>query len=771
MSDGLEQFHATFFEESFEGLDIMESSLMELDLGTPDPETINAIFRAAHSIKGGSGAFNFTEIASFTHVLETLLDDVRCGGTSVRQDLIDLLLSSVDCVRSLIEAQRDGSAPDAEAIAATLDALQAALGGGAEPDLEPPTAGAGAQVAQGEASGWRIEIVPAPDLLKTGNEPVRILRELDGLGPLGVEADLTRLPPLAELEPEQCYLSWKLELGSAIPREKLDDIFDWIADDCDISVEAWVDATRVAGEAGNQRIGDLAVAAGIITPAQRDEVLELARNDTLGRRFGVLAASLGVMSLPQLEELLEKQKSSAPKAPPQSAGQPAPPAAVSPAAVPASAKTGPGGEGAAGVAGLAAAKPTPAAAPAAAPARPAAPRESASIRVSTDKIDALVNLVGELVITQSMLGEVGRDFDVSRLESLFAGLGQLERNTRELQEAVMQIRMLPVSVVFNRFPRLVRDTSRNLGKKIELVISGEGTEIDKTVLEKISDPIVHLLRNSLDHGIEAPDARVEVGKPESGTVHLSASHQSGSIVIEIRDDGAGINTEKLLAKARERGDIDPSETPSESEIIEMIFRPGVSSADEVTDVSGRGVGMDVVRRNIKDLNGSIEVESELGTGSTFTIRLPLTLAILDGQLLRIGDEIFVLPLISIIETVQANPRCLNVVAGEVETYRMRDEYLPVIRSHDVLLGESANESLDGHLLVIVEAEGRKAALVVDELLTQQQVVIKSLETNFSRVSGVSGATILGTGHVALILDVPGLLRMAHRAPASPRSAT
>ncbi len=373
-------------------------------------------------------------------------------------------------------------------------------------------------------------------------------------------------------------------------------------------------------------------------------------------------------------------------------------------------------------------------------------------------------MVGELVITQSMLGEIGsgeiEEFDAARLEKLRDGLQQLERNTREMQESVMQIRMLPISFSFNRFPRLVHDLSSKLGKKIELKISGENTELDKTVMEKIGDPLVHLVRNSLDHGIEMPDERIAQGKPETGVIHLNAFHQGGNIVIEISDDGGGLPADKILAKARERGLVGADEALSHERTLELIFEPGFSTAEVVSDVSGRGVGMDVVRRNIKDLGGTIEVHSTLGEGSTFTIRLPLTLAILDGQLLSVGDETFIMPLISIIESLQVDTAMVNSVAGSTEMYRLRDDYIPIVRLYEIFGIEPKTTRLQEALLVVVEHEGNKIGLMVDELLGQQQVVIKSLETNYRRIEGISGATILGDGTVALILDVGGLISLS-----------
>ncbi len=392
--------------------------------------------------------------------------------------------------------------------------------------------------------------------------------------------------------------------------------------------------------------------------------------------------------------------------------------------------------------------------------------EMSSIRVSIEKIDALINMVGELVITQSMLGEIDDDFDIDRLERLRGGLAQLARNTRELQDSVMRIRMLPIGNTFSRFTRLVRDLGRQLGKSVELKTTGEGTELDKTVLEKIADPLVHLVRNSLDHGIEPPERRRELGKPETGVIHLHAYHQGGNVVIEISDDGAGLDRARIVDSARRKGLIGPDETVTDDQALDLVFLPGLSTAKKVSDVSGRGVGMDVVRRNIQELGGTVAVRSETGRGATFTIRLPLTLAILDGQLVRVDSETYIIPLVSIVESLQIQRALVNTIAGRTEVYRLRDQILPVIRLREVFAAEDAHGALDGQLAVVVENEGRQVGLVVDELLGQQQVVIKSLESNYRRLEGVSGATILGNGVVALILDVGGLVQISRRRSSS-----
>jgi len=371
-----------------------------------------------------------------------------------------------------------------------------------------------------------------------------------------------------------------------------------------------------------------------------------------------------------------------------------------------------------------------------------------------------MNTVGELVITQSMLTQLGAQVSGSIAEQLRSGLAQLERNVRELQESVMRVRMLPISFVFSRFPRMVRDLSQRLDKQVDLKMSGDQTELDKTVLEKIGDPLVHLVRNCVDHGIELPQVRTAAGKPATGTVFLEAYHKGGNITVEVGDDGGGLNKERILEKARSRGIVGPNETPTDEAIYELIFGAGFSTADQATDISGRGVGMDVVRRNIKELGGTIEVRSSPGRGSRFIITLPLTLAIVDGQSVAVGTETYIVPLITIIESLQLKAGMVNRVAGEGEVFWFRDAYVPVLRLHEVFGVRPRATKLHEGLIMVVEGDGRRVGLFVDDLLGQQQVVIKSLETNFRRVDGVSGATILGDGAVALILDVPGLVRVA-----------
>lgn len=679
MSIDLSQFHQVFFEESFEGLQIMESSLLDLDCDSVDSETINAIFRAAHSIKGSSSTFGFTAVAEFTHVLETLLDQVRQGSRKLNPDIVDLLLQSVDCLGGMLTALQAGTALDTTQSRALIERFNGILNSkdaGAAANADTPGA-SGKPAKITDPVTWQIRFIPDVNILRTGNEPVRMFRELAEFGPMQVKALIERLPDLGQLSPESCYLGWDIELVTLESRARIEEIFEWVADESDITI-SMVDASSPQD-----------AVVPLDAPQPPETAVDIAK-----------------VTAPVIAAAAEERK-------PEPARE-----------------------------------------------KDAAKAESTSIRVSIEKIDSLVNLVGELVITQSMLGQLGSEFDMSKLARLQEGLAQLEHNTRELQENVMRIRMLPISFTFSRFPRMIRDLSRQLGKKIELKLSGEQTELDKTVLEKIGDPLVHLVRNALDHGLETPEQRRAAGKPETGIITLHAYHQGGNIMIEIRDDGRGLNREKIRAKAIANkliGELDPL---TDDQIQDLIFQPGFSTADQVTDVSGRGVGMDVVRRNINELNGSIDVHSVEGEGSTFTIRLPLTLAILDGQLVQVGDQTYIIPLVSIVESLQPRLSLVNHVAGGCDVFRLRNEYIPIIHLAEIFGITPRNRQLEKSLLVVVETGLSKVALVVDDLLGQQQVVIKSMEANYQKVEGVSGATILGDGTVSLILDITDIVQMA-----------
>ena len=670
-----------FFQESREGLDVMESGLLSLG-ASADSENINTIFRAAHSIKGGSATFGFAEVAAFTHGVETLLDEMRNGVRPVTTEAIQTLLQACDCMREMIAATEAERPLDQVRIASLNGDIKHILGEPIEAPAPMPVpvavpAPAISEAAGGgsatEPSGWRVVFEPVADLLRLRNEPTRMFAELRRLGAMVVLADASRLPPLDALDPESCYLSWNIEMTGPIPRGKLDEVFDWVDTGCRLEFTP---------------TGGSATAAPSQTRAQPQAAAPLPVE-------AKAASPIEAKAVPPAEAPLQK-----------------------------------------------------------------ASGDSGSIRVATEKVDNIINLVGELLITQSMLSSFADGIDPNDLDRLRQGLSQLARNTRELQESVMQIRMLPISFAFNRFPRIVHDLSRKLAKKVELKLSGEGTELDKTVLEKITDPLVHLVRNALDHGLEVPERRIAAGKQETGTIELAAFHEGGNIIIEVRDDGGGLNKAKILQKARERGLVAPDQELTDEQIDNLIFMPGFSTAEQISDVSGRGVGMDVVRRNINDLGGHVQISSKEGLGSTIRIRLPLTLAILDGQLVRVGKEIYIISLLAIVETIQVARERLNTLVGRTEVFRLRDEYLPVVKLCDQFGVEPDSRSAEDGLLVVLEADGKRVGVLVDDLLAQQQVVIKSLESNFKSVVGIAGATILGDGTVALIIDAPGLISSA-----------
>jgi two-component system chemotaxis sensor kinase CheA len=697
MSLDLSQFLQSFFEECSESLDSTENSLLNLELSGDNTDAIDTIFRGAHSIKGASATFAFNDVASFTHAMETLLDRIRDGKKSITREDIDLLLASVDCVRGMLNAKQSGGDIDSARVSELQTRLKSVL------DESP-------QPAKAEAKPTPKPVATAPKPASdeiSDDEFDNLLDQLHGKD---------GAPGGAAGKPD-----WRIVFRPNLKMLKngSDPIRIFRV------LESLGELRVTADDSGLPAFADL-------NPEECHlrwtlELTSQAAREQIEEAFAWVKGDAEL----EIVRLKEEKKTPAAEL-----------AAVNMESL---------------------AAPVMSAAQAASTARTAASsagQEGTSIRVSIDKVDALINMVGELVITQLMLHQQSKRLDLRRHPGMQQSLSQLDRNTRELQESVMRIRMLPISFAFNRFPRLVHDLTQKLGKKVELKMTGESTELDKTVMEKIGDPLVHLVRNSLDHGLERPEVRRAAGKPETGTLHLNAYHQGGNIVIEIADDGAGLPREKILKKAKERGLIGDERSLTDDKIHELIFMPGFSTAEQVSDVSGRGVGMDVVRKNIKALGGTVEIASREGRGTTITIRLPLTLAILDGQSVRVGDENYIIPLVSIVESVKVRKEMVCVVAGKAEIIRLREDYLPVLRLYQIFDTEPRTKDLFEGLLVIVEGEGMKAGLFVDQLLGQQQVVIKSIETNFRRVDSFSGATILGDGTVALILDIPGLIKLA-----------
>ena len=701
----IDEITEIFLEESLEGLDTMETGLLGLETGEADEEIMNDIFRAAHSIKGGAGTFGFMDVSEFTHGVETLLDEMRSGDRDVTPDAVQLLLRSVDRLRAMMdEIQSDGK-------------VDTSLNGELEKEitvmLDSSSNDTASDLANKNDSESKSSSSSDLELIDVNDIEDAVALE-DGISRWIIEFS----PHLQMLQkgndPIRIFNELRKlgELAVIADTTDVPEIDTLISENCYIK---W--NLTLVGSVTEEQIYEVFDWVLEDCDLAIEEELEWVSPKELG----------DIQNQPTQESIVEtikvevKEKKITQEKPAGKdkvvAGKAAKPEIVK------------------------AAK---------------APKETTSIRVSIEKVDSLLNLVGELVITQSMLKRFGTEVNSEDLKDLGEGLTQLERYTRELQESVMDIRMLPISFTFNRFPRLVHDISRKLGKKVELEVIGEQTELDKTVLEKIGDPLVHLVRNSLDHGIEESDARIANGKSEVGKLTLSATQEGGNIVIRVNDDGAGIDKDKLLKKAIEKGIVGPDDQLSDERILNLIFNAGFSTVEQVSDLSGRGVGMDVVRRNIKDLGGRVEVQSEVGVGTSFTIRLPLTLAILDGQLVRVGDETYIMSLLSIVETVLLTENDINDIAGRADVYQMRGEYIPIIWLKEIMQGIRKPDTREG-LLVVVEADGRRVGLFVDELLDQQQVVIKNLDDNYKQVDGVSGATILGDGTVSLILDIPGLL--------------
>lgn len=724
----LEQFKQTYFQECEELLAELEESLLALQDNGGDTEALNAAFRAIHSIKGGGGAFGFDRLVAFSHTFETVLDMMRDGRAETSPENVDLSVRASDIVADLVQAARSGSdLPDDHG--AEVFAILQAIGGaveaddgdeyddldftpvmaentGNEPeagedfdDLDftpvmvddaqqgvPVDASPPAADVSGDDVTYTVSLVPHGDMLRHGNEPLLLIRELRVIGAVAATADVSALPSLDNLVPDEAYIRWSIEVTTPEGRDAVEEVFAFVDDDCRLTIEAQ--------------------APEDFSPPE-----------------------------PLLPEPI----------PPEPA-----PAEVPPSPAPA----------------IEVERPAP-------QAPPAAKQSSSTIRVDLGKLDGMVNMVGELVITQAMLAQQGQDIPQDAHPGLHQGLEELTQHTRELQENVMAMRAQPVKTVFSKLPRLVRELSAQTGKKVNLVMTGETTEIDKTVIEQLSDPLTHMIRNAVDHGIETPEDRAAVGKPAEGTIHVSAEHRGGRIVIEIRDDGKGVDRDRVLKKAIDKGLVAPNAVLSDEDVDNLILLPGFSTAEQISNISGRGVGMDVVVRNIQNLGGSVLIRSTAGQGSCFSMSLPLTLAVLDGMIVRAGDQSYVLPLAVIVESLRPLETDIHPMAGDDNCMVMgiRGEYVPLVFLHRVFNIPSAVPEPWNGLVVIVETEGGgNMGIVVDEILGQQQVVIKSLEENFHRIEGIAAATILGSGRVALILDVVGLKALGQRDRAPSQSA-
>jgi two-component system chemotaxis sensor kinase CheA len=724
---------ATFFEECEEQLSELESGLMAMESGAADSETVNAVFRAVHSVKGGAGAFALDDLVRFAHVFETTLDAVRAGRISAGPAALKIMLRAADALADLVRAARDGGTADEE----RLKGLAAELGALIAYPTGQPAARPAAAVAKAEASSeiddfdfepvrvmleiaapagkvWLIRFKPRPELYAKANEAGLLLRELGRLGQMTVKLDTLSLPDLAELDPEGAYFAWNATLVSECDESAIREVFDFVEDECELDIRLEADALSVT------------MAAVLTDHEPETDVMAL---------ISKAQASLA-------QENHSPESSSRPIMPP-----PKPVASIGdsmqrviPPIVPSEpAQTG---------------RP--------APDQLADAAVAATIRVDLDRVDRLIDLVGELVINEAMLYQRAIEAGLTRSSAVGMALEELERLTHEIQDGVMAIRAQPVRSVFQRMPRLVRQVAAQTGKQVRLVTEGEATEVDKTVIERLADPLTHMIRNAIDHGLELPEVRIAAGKPAEGVVRLHALHRSGRIVIEVADDGAGINRSRVKNKAIENGLIAADAQLTDDETDNLIFLPGFSTAEAVSDISGRGVGMDVVRRSVQALGGRIVITSRPGLGSTFTLSLPLTLAVLDGMVVTTAGHTLIIPLGAILETLQPRATSMHALGNDLQLIFMRGSYVPLVDVGIALGYRNRPSESDACVAVLVEGEGgARSVLLVDAILGQRQVVIKSLEANYRAVPCIAGATVMGDGRVALILDVDAMVSVSH----------
>jgi len=702
----LDQLKQTFFDECDEALQQIEAGLTDIREGQQSDDTVNAVFRGVHSVKGGAGIFGFEALVGFAHVFETLLDGVRRGSLKATSDTLDVLLSASDVLSDLVQMSRAGKPIAAGFGNEVRTALQQIIDGdkggaaAAEDDNSPAPADFDgldfkpvpvnfdddASVADAMRS-YAITFRPKAEMLKKANEPLYLIRELRKLGELELVAQTGEMPALSEMEPDRPYIWWTGMLQSSAPRAKIDEVFEFVVGDCDLEIVE----TNAAPAA---------------------ELVEIA---------------------------------DAPPTAPQEPSAPLPPRAASVAPVAAPAAEHP--ETASGGRTMAA--------------KPAA----TTTRIELERIDRVVNMVGELVISQAMLGQIVQDLPEGTSGRLAQILEEVIHHTRELKDSVMSMRAQPVSSVFQRMPRLVRELSTKTEKKVRLEMVGETTEVDRSIIERLGDPLTHIIRNSVDHGIELPADRLAAGKNEEGTIRLSAEHRGGRIVIQITDDGAGINSERVLKKAREKGLVSADATLSEDEIANLIMLAGFSTAETVSDISGRGVGMDVVRSNIQDIGGRISVKSDRGRGMTIQLALPLTLAVMDGMVIKVGKQTYVMPLSAIVECLRPARTDISNLIGTRGMLQLRGDFVQLVHLGDLLdISSAAGDGGESDVIMTDAGEGARFGLVVDELCGHQQVVIKSIEESYGSVPGIAAATILGNGRVAFILDVEKLNDLAVSSP-------
>ena len=734
--DAMAEIRQTFFEECAEQLAELEAGLLAIENGEADSDTVNAVFRAVHSIKGGAGAFCLDELVHFAHVFETTLDEMRSGRLDSSEKVVKIMLRSADALADLVTVARDGGTADAERTATLIDEMKGlvALAKGEEPPA--PSAGTaqagpapGGSPVYDDGMGdldftpvavdlsdlmgldgdnrFRITFKPSPRMYAKANEASRVLRELYALGEVTVSCNISEVPLLTAIDPEGAYLTFTIELSTAETEDKVREIFEFVEFDSELTVEQIDDDGDDDGEGDGSDDPDIADILARIKSAPIDEEPPTEPDDTPSKPAKTEAA----------------------------AAEPDKPAPAKPAAP--SAPAGAKGEAAGD---------------------PKSSGAAQTIRVDLERVDRLIDLVGELVIHQVMLSQRAYQAGLARASDVAVGFDELEQLTREIQDSVMAIRAQPVKSVFQRLPRLVREVADISGKQVKLITEGEWTEVDKTVIERLADPLTHMIRNAIDHGLETPEERLAAGKSEEGVVRVAAMHRSGRIVIEISDDGAGINRKRVKDIAIKKGLVSAESNLSDEEIDNLIFLPGFSTAEKLSSLSGRGVGMDVVKRSIQALGGRVSINSKPGKGSTFTMSLPLTLAVLDGMIVSVGDQTVVVPLTAIIETLQPKASEVKSFGGDARLVQVRDNFMPLVDVARELGYSHEMASATAGVAILVEAEnGARSALLVDGIQGQRQVVIKSLESNYGRVPGIAAATILGDGRVALILDVDAVV--------------
>ncbi|MGY1489735.1 chemotaxis protein CheW [Methylobacillus pratensis] len=782
MTIDMSQFYQVFFDESDELLAEAERLLLELDIENPSAEDLNAIFRAAHSIKGGAATFGMTDMTEITHVLENLLDRIRKNEMKLQAEHVDVFLSAKDILKMQLDGHRNGSAVDQDAVREIKATLHSLAQEGGQAISSPPQTLSPAEKAPVEANSAKAGNVPVQAASATKQFQVQ-LPELPEKDVTALTEELALLGAVEALPAVGNRHVLKLDTDESL--DNIVAICSFILDPDDLVITELDAGARNVSSAKPAVAGSQGFLIEIPEILDKDWSTLVSELELLGKvvvqpvvgnlhslwleteedRDSILAVSSFVVDIDKIK-VTDRGEA---------------PLTESVQAAPAQAKEKPLDEGDFGLFDAGAVKPAPEEKPAPAAAakasgeplenkrvaprreadKAAASQETTSIRVGIEKVDQLINLVGELVITQAMIEQRTSTLDPMLHERLLNSVGQLTRNTRDLQEAVMSIRMMPMDYVFSRFPRMVRDLASKLGKKVEFVTNGAATELDKGLIERIVDPLTHLVRNSIDHGIESPEVRAAAGKNPIGRLSLSAGHQGGNIIIEVSDDGGGLNRERILNKAKSSG-LSVSDNMPDGDVWQLIFAPGFSTAEQVTDVSGRGVGMDVVKRNITAMGGVVDIRSAAGYGTTISISLPLTLAILDGMSVRVGDEVYILPLSFVMESLQPSAGDVKDVTGQGRLVKVREDYLPLIPLYQMFGIEPLYREPEDGILVVLQADGKKAALFVDELVGQQQVVVKNLESNYRKVAGISGATILGDGGVSLILDVANLLRSSRQ---------